>query len=59
MINAINTIKKSLKDSAVKAFGEQLDNVEPAVDQAKDSQFGDFQSNLAMTLSKQLKQQPR
>jgi arginyl-tRNA synthetase len=59
MNNAINTIKASLKDSAVKAFGDELAGVEPGVDQATNSQFGDFQSNLAMTLSKQLKQQPR
>jgi len=59
MNNAINIIRTSLKDSAVKAFGSDLAGVEPGVDQATNSQFGDFQSNLAMTLSKQLKQQPR
>jgi arginyl-tRNA synthetase len=59
MNKAINTIKVSLKESVIKAFGGEVAGVEPAVDQASNSQFGDFQSNLAMTLSKQLKQQPR
>jgi arginyl-tRNA synthetase len=59
MKNVINDIRSRLKDAAIKAFGESLEGVEPAVDNASNPQFGDFQSNMAMTLSKQLKQPPR
>lgn len=59
MKHVINDIRVRLKDAAIKAFGAELDAVEPAVDNASNPAFGDFQSNLALTLSKQLKQQPR
>ena len=59
MKNAVQTIKTRLKDAAVKSFGEQLSGVEAAVDGASNANFGDFQSNMALTLSKQLKQAPR
>jgi arginyl-tRNA synthetase len=59
MKHVINDIRARLKDATVKAFGDELAGVEPAVDHASNPQFGDFQSNIALTLSKQLKQQPR
>lgn len=59
MKHVINDIRARIKDAAVKAFGDELAAVEPAVDNASNPQFGDFQSNIALTLSKQLKQQPR
>ncbi|MBY0356525.1 MAG: arginine--tRNA ligase [Candidatus Obscuribacterales bacterium] len=55
----MQSIKVQLKEAAVKSYGEQLKDVEPVVDQATNPTFGDFQSNLALTLSKQLKQPPR
>ena len=59
MKNVVNDIRTRLKDAAVKAFGTDMQAVEPTVDNASNPAFGDFQSNLALTLSKQLKQQPR
>ena len=60
MKNVINNIKVRLKEAALKTFGEQLgDDLEPVVDAASNPAFGDFQSNLALTLSKQLKLAPR
>ena len=59
MKNTIETIKTNLKDAAISAFGDQLSSVEPAVDAASNPAFGDFQTNIALTLSKQLKKQPR
>ncbi|MBX9719809.1 MAG: arginine--tRNA ligase [Candidatus Obscuribacterales bacterium] len=59
MKNAIKTIKSALKEATVKAFGDELQNLELSVNPASNPTFGDFQSNVAMTLSKQLKQPPR
>ena len=55
----LNDIRMRLKNAAVKAFGSQLEDLHPAVDSASNPSFGDFQSNVALTLSKQLKQPPR
>lgn len=59
MKQEVQTIKARLKDAALKSFGEQLKDIEPQVDPASNPTFGDFQSNLAMTLAKQLKLPPR
>lgn len=59
MKNAVKYIGEQLKEAAIKSFGEQLQSFEPMVDSASNPTFGDFQSNLALVLSKQLKQPPR
>lgn len=59
MKNTITTIKSRLKEAAVKSFGSELENIEPQVDAASNPTFGDFQSNIAMVLTKQLKKPPR
>ncbi len=59
MRHVINDIQTRLKDATVKAFGTEVDDIQPVVDHASNPTFGDFQSNVALTLSKQLKRQPR
>lgn len=59
MKNVVNSIKERLRDAAVKTYGSELEGISPIVDAASNPAFGDFQSNLALTLSKQLKQPPR
>jgi len=59
MKKVVNSIKERLREAAVKTFGAELESISPIVDAASNPQFGDFQSNLALTLSKQLKQPPR
>lgn len=59
MKSTIQTIKSRLKDAVLKTFGDAVKDFEPQVDPASNPQFGDFQSNLAMTLTKQLKKAPR
>lgn len=59
MRQVINDIRARLKDATLRAFGAELSAVDPAVENASNPAFGDFQSNLALTLSKQLKKQPR
>lgn len=55
----INNIKTRLRDATIKAFGPDLERVDPNVDAASNPAFGDFQTNIALTLSKELKQAPR
>jgi arginyl-tRNA synthetase len=59
MRHVVNNIRGRLKDAAVKAFGPELHGLEPAVEAASNPSFGDFQSNMALTLSKQLQKKPR
>jgi arginyl-tRNA synthetase len=59
MKEIIKDIRSRLRDAAVKAFGDQLEGVEPTLNEASNATFGDFQSNVALTLSKQLKLAPR
>jgi len=59
MKNVIVSIKERLKDAAIKSYGSDLKNISPVVDAASNPVFGDFQTNLALTLSKQLKAKPR
>ena len=55
MKEIIKDIRSRLRDAAVKAFGDQLEGVEPTLNEASNATFGDFQSNVALTLSKQLR----
>jgi arginyl-tRNA synthetase len=59
MKKVIEDIQARLKDATVKSYGPDLKDVKPAVDAASNPTFGDFQSNVALTLSKQLSQPPR
>ena len=59
MRHVVNDISRRLKDAAVKAFGPEMQGLVPAVDTASNPAFGDFQSNMALTLSKQLQEKPR
>ncbi len=56
---AVQLIRSHLKDACLKAFASELEHVEPVIDPASNPAFGDFQSNLALTLQKQLKKPPR
>lgn len=59
MKRVLQEIRALLKDAAIQAYGQQLATVDPALDSASNPAFGDYQSNLALTLSKELKQPPR
>lgn len=54
-------LKKVLKDAVKKAYPENTDaqNVEPFIEQAKDFAHGDYATNVAMSLSKIVKQPPQ
>lgn len=53
------TLEAHLKEAAANAFGQKLKDVEATVVPASNAAFGDYQSNLAMTLSRELKLNPR
>ncbi len=59
MKKLIETIRERLKQATVAAFGAAFNDVEPAIVDATNPDFGDFQTNLAMTLSKRVGAPPR
>lgn len=59
MKTVVETIKTKLKEGTVAAYGQSMADVDPAIVPASNPAFGDYQANLAMTLSRQLKEQPR
>jgi arginyl-tRNA synthetase len=52
-------IKSCFSEALVKAFGEEFAGVDPLVVPASNPRFGDYQSNISLSLAKQLKQNPR
>ncbi len=52
-------LKNAVSDALVKAFGEDCKDTDPLVVQASNPKFGDYQSNVALSLTKILKKNPR
>lgn len=59
MNSTIELLKTRFEQALVAAFGEELAGCDPMVVLASNPKFGDYQSNVAMSLTKQLKQKPR
>jgi arginyl-tRNA synthetase len=59
MKDLIETIKKNFRQALSECYGAQIDGIDPAIVAASNPTFGDFQCNVALTLSKQLKSPPR
>ncbi len=55
----LESIRSSIKQAALAAFGKDLKDVDPSIAPATNAAFGDYQTNLALTLSKPLKIPPR
>ena len=55
----LELLKNRVSQALVAAFGEELAGVDPLVVPASNPRFGDYQSNVALSLPKQLKQNPR
>ena len=49
----------AVKEALVKAFGDELADTDPLVAATNNPKFGDYQSNVALSLPKKLKQSPR
>ncbi len=52
-------LENRFRDAVVAAFGQAYQEVDPLIQVANNPQFGDFQANLAMSLTKKLGQNPR
>ncbi|MHC4799041.1 MAG: arginine--tRNA ligase [Planctomycetota bacterium] len=59
MKSIIGQLHKLFQAALVQVLGDEGKNVDPLIRPAGDEKFGDYQSNLAMSLAKQLKQKPR
>lgn len=59
----INTIQEQLKlklqQALVAAFGNDYEGIDPILVTASNPKFGDYQANVALSLSKKLGQQPK
>jgi arginyl-tRNA synthetase len=58
-LNPINSLKQRVEAALVAAFGPELAGTDPVLVPTSNPKFGDYQVNVAMSLSKRLGQQPR
>ncbi|PSN17850.1 arginine--tRNA ligase [filamentous cyanobacterium CCP5] len=59
MKSTIAQLKTRFEQAMVAAFGEDLAGTDPILVSASNPKFGDYQANVAMSLTKRLKQNPR
>lgn len=59
MNSTIEELKTKFQQALIAAFGSDYAEVDPMLVSASNPKFGDYQSNAALGLSKQLKQAPR
>jgi arginyl-tRNA synthetase len=59
MTSILEQLKDSVSQALVSAFGEELADRDPLVASTNNPKFGDYQSNVALSLAKPLKQNPR
>lgn len=58
MTTILEQLKTKVSQALVSAFGNEFAEVDPLVVPASNPSFGDYQSNIALPLAKQLKQPP-
>ncbi len=59
MTSILEQLKDSVSQALVSAFGEELADRDPLVASTNNPKFGDYQSNVALSLAKPLKQNPK
>ncbi|MGL4884145.1 MAG: arginine--tRNA ligase, partial [Waterburya sp.] len=59
MTSILEQLQDSVSQALVAAFGAELANTDPLVAPTSNPKFGDYQSNVALSLAKPLKQNPR
>ena len=59
MTSILEQLKDSVSQALVSAFGTELADTDPLVAPTNNPKFGDYQSNVALSLAKPLKQNPR
>lgn len=59
MKSTLNELKKRVQAALVAAFGDEYAQTDPLLVSTNNPKFGDFQANVAMSLAKPLKNNPR
>ena len=59
MTSILEKLKDSVSQALVAAFGTELADTDPLIAPTNNPKFGDYQSNVALSLAKPLKQNPR
>src|SRR6266404_264416 len=59
MKSLLAQLRSHVSAALVSAYGEAAAGVDPQVKASTDAKFGDYQSNVAMSLAKSLGQKPR
>ncbi len=59
MNNTVEQLKLSFEKALSAAFGDEYAKIDPLLVPASNPKFGDYQSNIALSLAKRLGQQPR
>ena len=59
MTSILEQLQNSVSQALVSAFGEELADKDPLIAPTNNPKFGDYQSNVALSLAKPLKQNPR
>ena len=59
MKSILEVLQIAVGKSLVASFGEEYANTDPLVNATNNPKFGDYQANVALSLSKKLKQAPR
>ena len=59
MTSILEKLQDSVSQALVAAFGAELADTDPLIAPTNNPKFGDYQSNVALSLAKSLKQNPR
>ncbi|PSB12102.1 arginine--tRNA ligase [Pleurocapsa sp. CCALA 161] len=59
MTSILEQLQDSVSQALLSAFGDELANTDPLVASTNNPKFGDYQSNVALSLAKPLQQNPR
>ncbi|MBW4663114.1 MAG: arginine--tRNA ligase [Chroococcus sp. CMT-3BRIN-NPC107] len=59
MNNTVEQLKVRYEQALSAAFGDEYAKIDPLLEKASNPKFGDYQSNIALSLAKRLGQQPR
>lgn len=59
MESLLEQIKSKVTEALITTFGAEMGTIDPLVTPTNNPKFGDYQSNVALPLAKQLQQKPR
>ena len=59
MITLLDQVSARLEQASKNAFGQEVNGIRPAIVASNNPSFGDYQTNLALSLSRPLKKPPR